>query len=223
MSRLLSDRVKKIPATDVSAERYSFLKLSEAEPDLGVPNTNGYVLSSTVDGERLWVPAASAVVSPGVDGQVVYNNNGALGGASALVYDDTTSRVGVGTATPSAKLDVLGDIEINTNVRLNSQSNSTASVTPLTVASFDYTVFGGAKFIVQAYDTVTGARHISELLITHTNGTNPIATEYGVLYTGAAPLANYQVDVSNGTLRLLATGASANQTQYKVYETLFLA
>lgn len=223
MSRLLSERVKKIPATEVSAERYSFLKLSEAEPDLGVPESGGLVLSSTTAGERIWVPGIETVVAPGSDGQIIYNNGSVLSGASALVYDDLTSRVGIGTSTPSAKLDVLGDIEINLNVRLNSQSNSIASLTPLIVASFDCTIYGGGKFIVQAFDTVTNARHISELLITHTNGTNPIATEYGVLYTGAAPLANYQVDISSGTLRLLATGASTNQTEYKVYETLFLA
>lgn len=223
MTRLLSDRVKKTPATEVSAERYDFLKLSEAEPDLGVPEAGGFVLTSTVGGERAWVPGIETVVAPGSDGQIIYNNSGVLSGTGGMVYDDSNNRLGIGTATPSAKLDVLGDIELNVNIRLNSQSNSTASVTPLVIASFDHTVFGGGKFIVQAYDTVTNARHLSELLITHVNGTNPVATEYGVLYTGAAPLASYQVDISNGTLRLLATSASTNQTQYKVYETLFLA
>jgi hypothetical protein len=207
----------------VSAERYDFLKLSEAEPDLGVPASNGFLLTSTTTGQRAWVSAVSAIVAPGLDGQVIYNNDGNIDGAIGLVYDDVNDSIGIGTATTSAKLDVVGDIEINTNVRLNSQNNNTASLTPLVISSFSTTTYGGGKVIVQVLDTVTNHRHISELLITHANGANPIATEYGVLYTGATPLATFQVDVSSGNLRLLATNASTNATQYKVYETLFLA
>ena len=54
MTKFLSDRVKKTPPSKVSAERYQFLKLSEAEPDLGVPAANNYVLTSDTDGNRLW-------------------------------------------------------------------------------------------------------------------------------------------------------------------------
>jgi hypothetical protein len=55
MSNMLSGKVKKIPSTAVSADRYNFLKLSEAEPDLGVPAANGYVLTSDTSGNRIWV------------------------------------------------------------------------------------------------------------------------------------------------------------------------
>ena len=36
---LFSGRVKKIKPTEVSEQRYDFLKLSDAEPDLGLPAT----------------------------------------------------------------------------------------------------------------------------------------------------------------------------------------
>ena len=52
---MLSGKVKKIPPTAVSADRYNFLKLSEAEPDLGIPAANGYVLTSDTGGNRSWV------------------------------------------------------------------------------------------------------------------------------------------------------------------------
>ena len=55
MTKLISGRVKKIPSANVSASRYDFIKLSETEPDLGVPAANGYVLSGNVDGRRAWV------------------------------------------------------------------------------------------------------------------------------------------------------------------------
>jgi hypothetical protein len=55
MSNMLSGKVKKIPATQVSADRYNFLKLSEAEPDLGIPAASGYILTSDTAGNRIWV------------------------------------------------------------------------------------------------------------------------------------------------------------------------
>ena len=55
MSKILSGKVRKIPSTDVSDTRYNFLSLSEAEPDLGVPQYDGYVLVSSADGTRSWI------------------------------------------------------------------------------------------------------------------------------------------------------------------------
>jgi hypothetical protein len=55
MSKLLSDRIKKIPPTSVSEQRYQFIKLSETEPDLGVPPVQNAVLSSELSGTRKWL------------------------------------------------------------------------------------------------------------------------------------------------------------------------
>lgn len=51
---LFSDRVKKTPSTEVSANRYTWLKLSEAEPDLGIPTQAGGLIYSSVTGTRAW-------------------------------------------------------------------------------------------------------------------------------------------------------------------------
>ena len=50
----LSGKVKKVPSTQADANRYEFLDLQNAEPDLGVPSSNGYVLTSDIDGNRTW-------------------------------------------------------------------------------------------------------------------------------------------------------------------------
>lgn len=52
MAEIKSGKVKKTPPTEVSPGRYEFLGLSEAEPDLGVPAGNGYVLTSSAQGDR---------------------------------------------------------------------------------------------------------------------------------------------------------------------------
>jgi hypothetical protein len=130
--------------------------------------------------------------------------------------------VGINTASASAKLDVVGDIEVNSNVNLNSEATTLATTTKTQIASFAVASFRSAKLIVQAYDSVTGEVHISELLVAH-NGTTASSTEYGVVFTGANPLAVYDVDISSGNVRLLAQRTSANSTQYKVSETLMVA
>jgi hypothetical protein len=63
MARLLSGRVKVTPPTGVSTDRYSYLRLEEAEPNAGLPGVDGYVLASDLSGNRFWrsAPGASAV------------------------------------------------------------------------------------------------------------------------------------------------------------------
>jgi hypothetical protein len=56
---LFSGRVKKIRPSEVGEERYDFLKLSEAEPDLGIPSTTDSTnskrfLLTDKDGTRYW-------------------------------------------------------------------------------------------------------------------------------------------------------------------------
>ena len=55
MTKLISGRVKKTPSANVSASRYEFIRLSETEPDLGLPAANGYILTANVDGTRRWI------------------------------------------------------------------------------------------------------------------------------------------------------------------------
>ena len=68
MAKLLSGRVKKIPSDQVSEDRYDFIQLSETEPDLGVPPDDNYVLSSSANGVRAWVPSFGATGATGPAG-----------------------------------------------------------------------------------------------------------------------------------------------------------
>jgi len=70
MSNMLSGKVKKVSPTAVSVDRYNFLRLSEAEPDLGVPATSGYILSSDTAGARSWI-ALNQIVGGSIDGTVI--------------------------------------------------------------------------------------------------------------------------------------------------------
>lgn len=133
----------------------------------------------------------------------------------------------------------LGELAINTNdgkiflkkddgtarirqvVMAGNQVASLTTTTQTAIASFSTTTYGGGKFVIQAYDSVAGDRHITELLVTH-DGTTAIATEYGTVHTSTEALATYDVDVNSGNFRILATGASTNTTVYTILENLMM-
>ena len=63
MTKLISGRVGKIPSANVRADRYQFLELSEAEPDLGLPSQLGQVFTSDLSGNRYWTRLDTANVT----------------------------------------------------------------------------------------------------------------------------------------------------------------
>ena len=63
MTRLISGRVERIDSANVSADRYEYLRLEEAEPDLGLPSSLGQVFTSNLSGGRSWVTLDTANVN----------------------------------------------------------------------------------------------------------------------------------------------------------------
>ena len=86
--------------------------------------TNGYILQSTGSAPS-WV-AASTVVggAAGSTGQVQFNNAGALGANANLFWDNTNGRLGVGTATPGAPLELQLFSTTNPSLRLRYSSTA---------------------------------------------------------------------------------------------------
>lgn len=69
-------------------------------------------VSANPDGTNANISFTAAAATPVTPGgstkQVQFNNGGAFGGASDLNYDSATQRVGIGTASPYKKLEVVG-------------------------------------------------------------------------------------------------------------------
>lgn len=101
---------------------------------------------------------------------------------------------------------------------LASQTAQTSTTTQTVIATYDAATYGSVKAFVQAKE-VTGDRYITEILITH-DGSTAVATEYGQVATDVA-LATYDVDLSGGNIRVLATAASTNTTDYIVQAIAF--
>jgi hypothetical protein len=99
---------------------------------------------------------------------------------------------------------------------LDQTTATTSSTTQTAIASYSATTYGSAKLIISVKRGTD--RQMSELLVVH-NDTTASATEYAQIYTSGS-LATFDVDISGGNLRLLATAASATSTSYTVKEIL---
>lgn len=132
---LFSGKVLTVPPTDVSATRYKWLKLSEAEPSLGVPTVDGAFIYSDQTGARAWTTqlttdAAGNLQTAGVSiiGNRIESRNPAepleiSGGISGEVVVDSNLTI-TGTVTFSGEIDEVnvvagGQINIGGNEVLN--------------------------------------------------------------------------------------------------------
>ena len=94
--KLLSGRVAVTPAANVTADRYQYLDLSSAEPNLGTANVGDVlVYDSTYPGSRKWIPQGDIAGSIGQSAYVEAN-------------------------TASANTLYLSGVDLTQNTRLNS-------------------------------------------------------------------------------------------------------
>ena len=102
---LLSGKVKKTASTSADANRYSFLDLKNAEPDLGVPVTHASargLFGSGTSGTRQWFYCDAGLSVNTTTGFITVNEN--------TVYVDTSGFV---NSTSSNLHDVLADLDAN--------------------------------------------------------------------------------------------------------------
>lgn len=169
LNQLLSNRVEKTPSTEVSADRYEYLALAEAEPDLGVPAGNSYILASTTTGTRSWIDPATALPAPGSSTQVIFNNSGILAGATGLVYDTATGRVGIGVASPTAELELAETWNNAGTTFTHIKSNVTDTASNSASLLLDLQVGGTSKFKI---GKGSGSASVNGNIITLTNTGN---------------------------------------------------
>ncbi len=125
------------------------------------------------------------------------------------------SNVTITSATTGEFLQWNGSAWVNAVVEaFDVQTQTTTATTQVTVASYNATTYDGIKVVITAHDSAATERSITELLITH-DGTTAVATEYAQVNTATA-LATFDVDISGGNVRILATPASTNSTAFTV-------
>jgi hypothetical protein len=132
-----------------------------------------------------------------------------------VVLTNGTGSVGIGTNSPTQRLDVGGNIAWGTNHVLSySTLTTTATTANQVITAVSSTAYRTAKFIIQAVDATAGKYQSQEILAIH-NGSTVAHTEYTAINVGGA-VSTFDVDISAGTLRLLCTPLSSNSTVFKV-------
>ena len=147
---LLSRRVKKVPSTQVSDDRYTFLDLNNAEPDLGVPDQDEYVLISDTLGNRSWKAQTGVGVSTVTDTFVGTDQN-PLVLFSKLIY-------GSAKITIQATDNVTGERQISEMLIVHNGTDVDATefgiiqTNGISIASFDV-VINGDDVVISATNT----------------------------------------------------------------------
>jgi len=142
----------------------------------------------------------------GLDTEVQFNDSGELGADENFTYDKANGVVSSVVFRSNNSLDVT------------STSVTTTSSDEMTLFSFDSTIYGSGKFVVQA--TEGSKRQVSEILVLH-DGFEAYATEYAVIRTNGN-LFDLDVSVESSNVVLKTTSTSSNSTVYKVSSNLLL-
>jgi hypothetical protein len=119
---------------------------------------------------------------------------------------------------PDQNLDQTSDVEFNSIV-LNNQVGIAAptgtTTTSVSTVAISATTRNVLKLVIYIVDNTTSAVHTVEALALRT-GATAMLTTYGEMYSASA-LAAFTADVSGGSLRILVTPASTNNTTFTYY------
>ena len=117
---LLSGKVRKNPATNADANRYTFLNLENAEPDWGAPTQDNAIAASDMDGSRKWLYL-------NIDG-----SNVNVGGEITLstTLDEVTDRGNTTTNGITIGNLTVNDIYINQNIISTLTTNANLVLDP---------------------------------------------------------------------------------------------
>ena len=188
------------------------------DADIGA-SVQAYNANNTADANlNSFVAAVTLPTADGTTGQFLKTDGSGNISFSSIPTINTLNDVGNVTITSASTGQYLqwnGSAWINAAVEaFNVQTLTTTAVTQVAIASYAVATYGGVKVVITAYDSAATERSITEIIITH-DGTTAVATEYGQVNTATA-LATFDVDISGGNVRILATPASTNSTAFTV-------
>ena len=162
--------------------------------------------------------ALTLPVADGTTGQFLKTDGAGNVTFASIPTINTLNDIGNVTITGASTGEFLqwsGSAWVNAVVEaFDVQTQTTTATTQVTVASYNATTYNGVKVVITMHDSVATERSITEILITH-DGTTAVATEYAQVNTATA-LATFDVDISGGNVRILATPASTNSTAFTV-------
>ena len=143
MADFLSGKVKKTPPANVAANRYKFLKLEDAEPDLGIAPATNSLLTSNTSGTRYWSTLGSglsiantaifvAETSVSIDTSLFANSTGTT--LSTVLQDLDTAISNNTTVTDNAIISVSTDSTLTGNGKAATPLSVIKWAAPITIS-----------------------------------------------------------------------------------------
>ena len=165
-------------------------------------NTAGALTSSEdwnlVSGKQYEINGTSVLSSTTLGSGVVNSSLTSVGTLGQLVVTGvTTSNAGIANSTT-----LYGSVTGSASTTISIGIHSGLSTS--TYRSVEYTI-----------QASQGSNYHTTKILTIHNGTTAYNTEYATIYNNTS-VATFDVDISGGNLRLLATGSSASTTNYVV-------
>ena len=137
-------------------------------------------------------------------------------GTIQLAPFGVTEKVGIGITNPTSKLHVVGDISINQTTIIGSGTSSLSSTTQTPIhIGLSTSTYRSVEYNIQATEGTNF--HATKILALH-NGTTAYSNEYGSIFNNTS-VALFDVDISAGNIRLLATGSTSSTINYTVNYT----
>lgn len=160
------------------------------------PNTTQQGGSYYLNGNGSWSIVSAGLTIGGSNTQVQFNDSGALGGSSGLVYDKTASNLTVANT-------ITANIHINGNNATQQIYFTTSGASSQQIDSFLIANYRAAKYIISMSNTSTNSYLVTELLVLH-NGGAVQTTEYAMMVSNTI--------IGSFTTSINATAVSVNVT-----------
>lgn len=167
--QLFSGRVLTVPPTEVSEERYKWLRLAEAEPSLGSPSVNGAFIYSNQQGVRNWTT------------QLTTDADGNLQTAGVSIVGNR-----IESRDPDSPLEISGGISgeviVDSNLTITGTINFEGGIEEVNLSDGSALLIGGEEIISQTTIGPTVTISSLEQVGTITVGTweaDPIQPAYG--------------------------------------------
>jgi hypothetical protein len=183
------------------------LKHSTASGNTPLSLELGEIAINLEDGKIFYSNSSNVIKSiqnfpgpAGLNTEVQFNDNGELGSNASFTFDKSTGELSV------------DKIFVSNTSSFGGTQLSTTTTDQETLFSFDVSEYSSGKFVVLA--TESTRKQVAELLVIH-DGVNAYATEYAIIRTDGN-IFNLEVDIDNNKVRLLTTGNTSDQIDYKV-------
>lgn len=192
-----------------------------ATPSDGSANGGGIILKATADKSIRWIESTNRWTSNVGFECVGLVYSGALTGSSqqlnigaGQIFKSTDGKVGLGTETPTANLQVVGDVKIGNSWTSTLQTPVTNTDATL-IYAFNVLDYRSADVFVQVVDTTTQHSHCAKFTLVQSN-LGAFSTKYGEVITNSSLgtfSVNVQADEFNNEFFILFFTASSSSAK----------